>query len=83
MSSPIRFENNLDISYGLGNRGIFLFPKRQESTCGPTNRVPGAICPDVMWPKGNAGHSVSPNQISKLRMHGNTPPLMHTPSWHW
>jgi hypothetical protein len=81
MTFSNRFEHNLVISYGLGHRGIFPSPKRQESMCGPTKLAPGAICSDVTWPEGDAGHLVLLSLVPNLRMHGNTPPLMHTPSW--
>jgi hypothetical protein len=81
MPPPIRFKDNLVISYSLGHQGIFPSPKHQESTCGLNKCVPGAICPEVTWPEADVGHSVLSNLVSKLRMHGNTPPLMHTPSW--
>jgi hypothetical protein len=82
VSSPIWFKTNLVIIYGLGHQGIFPSPKPQEGTCGPTKRVPEAICSEVKWPEGDAGHSVSSSLVSKLRIHGNTPPLTHMPSWH-
>jgi hypothetical protein len=56
MLSPIRFKNNLVIVYGLGHQAILPSPKRQESTCGPTKCVPGAICLEVTWPEGDVGH---------------------------
>ena len=82
MPSPIRFGNNLVVSYGLGHQEFFPSAKHQESMCGPTKRVPEAICPEVTQAEGEAGHSVSSNLVSKLRMHGNTLPLIHMPSWH-